>query len=162
MDSPAIAQFLESTYPEPPVPLDSELGNRILADARSIAAIPLRNSLMPRELRILSPRAEEFFRQTREPALGHSLEELLPSPEKEDEDWAAVEASMRASGELMRTHRDEGPFVLGARPSYVDFAMAGNLQCARVIDEGVFERLARFEGYREVYEACLPWMERSD
>ncbi|KAF2166340.1 hypothetical protein M409DRAFT_55181 [Zasmidium cellare ATCC 36951] len=162
MDSPAIAAFLEQTYPNPPVPLESELGDKIRADSRAIAAIVLRNSLMPREVRILAPRAAEYFRSAREAALGPSLEELLPPPEKEDEAWAAVEEKMRANGEMMRTRKAEGPFIEGAKPGYVDFAMVGNMQCARVIDEGVFRRLYRFEGYREVYDACGEWLERKD
>lgn len=69
---------------------------------------------------------------------------------------------MREVGELMRTNSAEGPFVLGARPSYTDFYLAGLLQCARVVDEGVFARIGGTPGFRDVYEGCLPWMERND
>jgi len=161
MDSVPIAQFLESTYPDPPVPLTSELGREIEAKARAVAGTVFRTSVMPREMGILSPRAQEYFRRTREASLGHRLEDLL-DPDKEEQSWNAAGDGMRAVGELMRTHKANGPFVLGARPSYTDFFIAGSLQSARVVDEGVFQRNIKYPGYREIYEACLPYMEKKD
>lgn len=161
MDSVPIAQFLESTYPEPPVPLRSELGREIEAQARAVVSTAFRTSVMPREIGILSPRAQEYFRRTREASLGHRLEDLLDLDE-EREAWDAVDDGMRAVGELMRTHQAEGPFVLGARPSGTDFFIAGSLQSARVVDEGVFQRIIKYPGFREIYEACTPYMEKKD
>jgi glutathione S-transferase len=161
MDSAPIAQFLESTYPDPPVPLTSELGREIEAKARAVAGTAFRTSVMPREMGILSPRAQEYFRRTAEASLGHRLEDLL-DPDKEEQVWNAVGDGMRAVGELMRTHKADGPFVLGARPSYTDFFIAGSLQSARVVDEGVFQRNIKYPGYKEIYEACLPYMEKKD
>ncbi|EXJ63139.1 hypothetical protein A1O7_03584 [Cladophialophora yegresii CBS 114405] len=161
MDSTLIAQFLESMYPNPPVPLTSELGREIEAKARAVGGPAFLTSVMPREVRILSPRSQEYFRRTREASLGHPLEDLLEA-EKEEKMWQAVSEGMRAVGDLMRTHKAEGPFILGARPSYADFFIAGSLQCANVIDEDVFQRHMQFPGYREIYEACLPYMEKGD
>jgi glutathione S-transferase len=161
MDSVHIAQFLESTYPDPPVPLTSELGREIEAKSRSVVGKTFSTSVMPREIRILSPRSQEYFRRTREASLGHRLEDLL-DPSKEEQDWNALDDGMRAVGELMRTHKADGPFVLGARPSYTDFFIAGSLQSARVVDEGVFQRTIKYAGYKEIYEACLPYMEKKD
>ena len=161
MDSVLIAQFLESTYPDPPVPLTSELGREIEAKARAVVGTAFRTSVMPREMGILSPRSQEYFRRTREASLGHRLEDLL-DPDKEEQVWNAVGDGMRAVGELMRTHKANGPFVLGARPSYTDFLITGSLQSARVVDEGVFQRIIKYPGYKEIYEACLPYMEKMD
>jgi glutathione S-transferase len=161
MDSAPIAQFLESTYPDPPVPLTSELGREIEAKARAVVGKAFGMSVMPREISILSPRAQEYFRRTREASLGHRLEDLL-DPDKEEQAWNAVGDGMRAVGELMRTHKADGPFVLGARPSYTDFFIAGSLQSARVVDEGVFQRNIKYPGFEEIYEACLPYLEKKD
>ena len=160
MDSTPIAQFLESTYPDPSVPLTSELSREIEAQGRSILGPVLQKSIMPREIRILSPRSQEYFRRAREASLGHRLEDLLETPEEEEQRWKAVDQSMRALGELMQTHKEEGPFVSGARPSYTDFFVAGSLQCARVVDEDTFQRIVKYPGFKEVYEACLPYMEK--
>jgi len=161
MDSFPIAQFLESTYPDPPVPLTSELGREIEAKARAVVGTAFRMSVMPREMGILSPRAQEYFRRAREASLGHRLEDLL-DPDKEEQGWNVAGDSIRAVGELMRTHKADGPFVLGARPSYTDFFIAGSLQSARVVDEGVFQRYMKYPGYKEIYEACLAYMEKKD
>ncbi|KAI1625549.1 hypothetical protein EDD37DRAFT_625017 [Exophiala viscosa] len=161
MDSSPIAQFLESKYPDQPVPLTSELGREIEAKARAVGGTAFRNSIMPREIRILSPRSQEYFRRTREAALGHPLEDLLDQ-DKEEEAWQAVDNGMRAVSELMQTHKADGPFVLGSRPSLTDFFIAGSLQSARMVDEGVFQRNIKYPGYKDMYEACLPYMERSD
>ena len=126
MDSVPIAQFLESTYPDPPVPLTSELGREIETKARAVLGTAFRKSAMPRVMGILSLRAQEFFRRTREASLGHRLEDLL-DPDKEEQVWNAVSDCMRAVGELMLTHSADGPFVLGARPSGADFFIAGSL-----------------------------------
>ncbi|TVY37024.1 Glutathione S-transferase-like protein [Lachnellula occidentalis] len=158
MDSTPIAYFLESTYPDPPVPLTSELGREIESKARAVVGMAFRTSVMPREMDILSPRAQEYFRRTREAALGHRLEDLLDADgEKEEQAWVASGDSMRAVGELMLTH---GPFVLGSRPSYTDFFIAGSLQAAKMVHEDVFRRITKYPGYAEVYEACLPYMEK--
>ncbi|KIW25218.1 uncharacterized protein PV07_08415 [Cladophialophora immunda] len=161
MESGPISQFLESTYPDPPVPLTSELGREIEAQARRVLGAVFQASTMPREVNILSPRAQEYFRRTREAMLGHRLEDLL-DPDREDESWAAAGDGMRAVGQLMQTHQAEGPFVLGARPSYTDFFIAGSLQSARVVDEGVFRRNIKDPGFKGIYEACVPYMEKKD
>ncbi|KAJ5157150.1 uncharacterized protein N7482_008250 [Penicillium canariense] len=159
IDSIPIAQFLESTYPDPPVQLTSELGREIEAQASAVVGTVLRTSLLPREIGILSPRAQEYFRRTREESLGHPLEKLL---DKEEDNWNALDDRIRAVGELMLTNKAEGPFVLGAHPIYTDFFIAGTLQCARMVDEGVFQRIIKYPGYGEIYEACLPYMEKRD
>jgi glutathione S-transferase len=161
MDSGPIAQFLESTYPNPSVQLTSELGTEIEVKARTVVGRTFRASVMPREIGILSPRAQEYFRRTREAALGHRLEDLLDL-DKEEQIWNAIGGEIGAVGELMRTHKADGPFVLGARPTYTDFFIAGSLQCARVVDEGVFRRMVQYPGYGEIYEACQPYMQKKD
>ena len=65
-----------------------------------------------------------------------------------------------AYGALLQTNKAEGPFILGAKPSYTDFFIAGSLQTARMVDEGVFQRVYNYHGYKEIYDACLPYMEK--
>lgn len=159
MESAQIAEFLESTYPDQPVPLTSELGREIESKARAVVGTIFGKSVMAREVNILSPRAGEYFRKTREPKIGRRLEELLAN---EDETWDAADGDIRAVGDLMQKNKADGPFLLGDRPSYTDFFIAGALQNARVIDEGVFQRIFKYDGYKQIYEACLPYMEKED
>lgn len=161
MDSTPIAKFLESTYPEPPVTLTSELGREIEAQSRAAVGMTFGASIMPRELNILSPRAQEYFRRTREAMIGHRLEDLLESG-KEEQTWDTLTDKIRTVGELMRTNKADGPFVLGASPSYTDFFIAGSIQSAKMVDEGVFQRMISYHGFRDIYEACVPCMEKRD
>lgn len=161
MDSTSIAKFLESTYPDPPVPLTSELGREIEAQARTVVGTTFAAYIMPREVNILSPRAQEYFRRTREALIGHRLEDLLDSG-KEEQSWDALSDRIRTVGEIMRTNKADGPFVLGARPSYTDFFIAGSLQSAKMVDEGVFQRMIKYPGFRHIHEACVPYMEKRD
>lgn len=161
VDSTPIAKFIESTYPDPPVTLTSELGDKIAAQARSNAAKAVRISITPREVDILSPRSQEFFRRTREASLGHPLEDLLDA-EKEEQAWESADGAMKALDELMRTNSADGPFILGSKPNYTDFFIAGNLQCARMVDESIFQRLVKYPGQLAIYEACVPYMDKRD
>lgn len=161
MDSASIAKFLESTYPDPPVQLTSDLGDEVETRARAVVGKAFRMSVLPRELAILSPRAQDYFRRSCEASLGHSLEDSI-DPEKEEENWRALDDGMRAVGALMLTHKAEGPFILGERPSYADFSLAGAIHSARVVDEGVFQRIIKFPGFVDIYDACLPYMEKRD
>ncbi|CAJ0551395.1 Ff.00g113250.m01.CDS01 [Fusarium sp. VM40] len=161
MDSPSIAEFLEATYPSPPLPLTSDLGREIEAQARSAVAPALCISVPPREILILSPRSQEYFRAKTEARLGCKLEDSI-TPEKEDKAWADVQGKMQGLSGLIMTNKDDGPFLLGAQPSYTDFFIAGSLQSTRTIDEGVFQRCVAYPGFKAIYEACLPWMEKKD
>lgn len=160
MDSAPISRFLEATYPEPPVPLESELGRDIETRARAVVGGIVSRSLMPREAKILAPRAAEYFRRKLEAATGQELEDLDPAAEEEA--WAEADGVVGDVGRLMRTNAAEGPFVLGGAPSYTDFFVAGALQSARTIDEGVFGRLVKYPGYSDIYSACLPYMARNN
>jgi glutathione S-transferase len=162
MDSAPIAQFLESTYPDPPVPLMSELGREIEGQSRAVAGKNFMRSIVPREIHILSPRAQEYFRRTREASLGHRLEDLLDDADREEQRWNEISDGMHTVSKLMQTHKADGRFVLGARPSYTDFFITGSLQSARMVDEGIFQRIIKFPGYNAIYEACLPYMEKKD
>lgn len=161
MDSVPIAQFLESTYPDPPLTLTSDLGREIESKARSGSGKTVRSSIMPREIRILAPRSQEYFRRNAEAAIGHRLEDLLDD-DKEDRAWKEVADDMRHVGELLLTNKTKGPFILGAQPSITDFFITASLQSARMIDEGVFQRMVQFPGYGEIYEACQPFMDKRD
>ncbi|KAJ6128309.1 hypothetical protein N7471_009526 [Penicillium samsonianum] len=126
MDSLPIAQFPESTYPDPPVPLTSELSREIETKARSVLGKAIYSSAMPHKIRILSPRSQEYFRCMRQ-----------------DQVWNDVSDVMGVVGELVRTHKAEGPFALSSRPSHTDFFISGSLHSTRVADEGVFQMMIR-------------------
>ncbi|KAF4450068.1 hypothetical protein F53441_6773 [Fusarium austroafricanum] len=159
MDSIPISEFLEATYPDPPLPLTSELGREIHTRTRSELGPALYTSAVPREILILCPRAQEYFRAKNEARFGCKLEDMFG---KEEKAWEGAADKMKELSEMMLTNKNEGPFLLGAQPTYTDFFIAGALQSARTIDEGIFQRCIMYPGFRTIYEACLPWMEKKD
>ncbi|KAF4335512.1 glutathione S-transferase [Fusarium beomiforme] len=161
MDSPAVAEFLESTYPDPPLPLTSELGREIETMARGAVGPAARFSIVPRENLILSPRSQEYFRAKNETRMGCKLEDLM-DPEEEEKAWNGVTDKMRELSDLMLTNKDKGPFLFGEKPTYTDFFIAASLQSMRVMDEGLFQRCAAYPGFKAIYEACTPWMDKKD
>lgn len=170
MDSTPISTFLEEMYPEPPLPLVTEVGTEIEKLARVTGGKVMRTSRLPRELSILSPgRVRDFFRKGREKALGCSLESLLDG-DKEEKVWEGVGEGMEELSRLILKDKGEGegeggtegPFIFGEKPCYTDFLLAGSLQGARMVHEGTFERMVGFEGQRGVYRACEGWLGRDD
>ncbi|KAF5653871.1 glutathione S-transferase [Fusarium sp. NRRL 25303] len=161
MNSPAIAEFIESVYPDPPLPLSSELGREIETKARGAVGPAFRISVTPRENLILSPQAQEYFRTKNEARMGCKLEDLM-DPEKEEKTWQGVADKMSELSDLMLTNKDKGPFLLGDKPSYTDFFIAASLQSARTIDEEIFQRCAVYPGFKAIYKACIPWMQKKD
>ncbi|RMZ87178.1 hypothetical protein DV736_g5605, partial [Chaetothyriales sp. CBS 134916] len=160
MDSVPISQFLESTYPSsPPFTLTSELGRSIETLGRETLGPGFRASLMPRELHILSPRAQEYFRRTREAWAGRPLEDLLDG---EEQLWKSLEGALCEFDDLLRTNAAEGPFVLGKAPSGTDFWLVGSLQMARAVDERIFHTLVKHPGFQAIYDACKPYMQKQN
>ncbi|KAL2209991.1 hypothetical protein CC79DRAFT_1365405 [Sarocladium strictum] len=160
MDSSSIAAFLETTYPEPAiVPASSGPAQEIAARTRASIGKASHASIVPRESKILSPRSQDYFRRTREEALNQPLENLLL---KEEKHWEAVKGELQAISDLILATKDDGPFLLGSQPSGTDLFIAGALESTRVIDEGIFERVARYPGYRAIYDAMLPFMDKRD
>ncbi|RBR13305.1 uncharacterized protein FIESC28_08271 [Fusarium coffeatum] len=157
MDSLRIAEFLESTHPNPSVSLLSDLGLEIESKGRSTIGPAFAISIVPRENLILSPRSQEYFRAKNEAKFGCKLEDLLDTEEKT---WEGVREKMEELNALMMMNG--GPFIMGEMPSYTDFFIAASLQSAKTVDEGAFERCVGFAGFRRIYEACLPWMEKKD
>lgn len=155
MDSDAIASFLNATYPDPELIIKSELGNDIATRVRRAFGPAFIISVTPREMGILSPYAQEYFRRTREGELGHPLEDML-SDNKEEEVWERQAMEMETASKLLL--KDQNQFILGAQPSYADFFITGSLQSARTVDEEIFERCMKYAGLQKVYNSCVPYM----
>lgn len=141
--------------------MSSPLGKEIEAKALIVIGTLFQTSIKPRELNILSPHAQEYYRRTREAALGHPLEDLI-EPTREEKVWEEAGPGMLEVGELLQTNKAEGPFVLGREPSYTDFYVVGALMSAQVVDEGVFERVVAFPGFKGLFDACEVYARKRD
>ena len=155
-DSWSIALYLEEAYPNAPS-LFQGAGGRELArfvnhwvDSRLQKALgPI---LAPRMLEIALPDDRAYYRETREPRYGCSLEALA-------EERAHHLAALAPVLEPLRLRLAESPYLCGDEPAYADYLAFAEFQWARcaepddllgpeetVIREWRGRLLDRFEG----------------
>ena len=136
-DSFAIALYLEETYPDTPSLFAGEGG---MAMARFVEAYS-QSTLHPAITRIavknihdmLAPVDQAYFRESREPRLGATLEEIATGREAEIAAFAGKLAPLRT----MLTHQ---PFIGGAAPLFADYIVFGALQWAfKTGNEGLLD-----------------------
>lgn len=161
MNTLKIADALEAAYPQPSLRLESPYRKKALP-----IMISLWDALEPMILthvnkRLLNEVNQDFWRETREPWLGKSLEEA----EKElDNDVLFKNAGPHIDQMTELLKENEGPFFLGADVGFADFQWAGFLIFIRRIGEDKWESLksvtAEFEVHEKLLEAVKPWAER--
>ncbi len=130
-DSWSIACYLEDTYPEAPS-LFGGAGGRELArtlnhwvdKALQTAFAPI---LAPSLHAIAHPDDRDYYRRTREPRYGCTLEELGARR-------AEFRAALDRTLEPLRARLGESPFLCGAAPAYGDYLAFAEFQWARCVD----------------------------
>ncbi|WP_296222078.1 glutathione S-transferase N-terminal domain-containing protein [Pseudomonas sp. UBA2684] len=119
-DSLAIFQYLDLSYPERPL-----LGSGVaLERARLVERLvfqavrmPLLKILLPRVFALIDPADREYFRSSREKALGTTLEAFA--------DPAAGTEQFRVAIAPLQTWLSEQPYLDGAEPGGSDYLVAG-------------------------------------
>lgn len=168
MDSKAIARALEQDHPEPPLHLDDSdspylaqlerhLEERLMPTLR-----PLFVPLVPQHL--LREASLDYFRRTREQALGMTLNEFAA---REGRDFSKAAPHLRTVSGWLR-EKDDGPYFMGATVSYVDFVWAGILLFARRADpsgqklDALLEATGDAGVHRALLDALAPLAKRDD
>ncbi|HEY0328696.1 MAG TPA: glutathione S-transferase family protein [Rhodopseudomonas sp.] len=131
-DSWAIANYLEDAYPERPS-LFGGAGGRAMARMLNwwgdIAVIGGVFPLIAADIHAhLRPEDQDYFRNSREPRFGKSLEQIAANRD------VAVEGFRKALDPLRLTLRTQ-PFVGGEAPNYADYILFGGFQWARAISD---------------------------
>jgi glutathione S-transferase len=131
VDSWAIANYLEDTFPDRPSLFGGQ-GGRAMArmlnwwgDIAIVGGIfPLIIADIPKNL---AQTDADYFRKTREARFGgKKLEEIMAS-----RDTAVM--AFRKSLEAMRLTMKTQPYLGGSEPNYVDYIVFGGFQWARVV-----------------------------
>ena len=130
VDSWAIANYLEDTYPDRPSLFGGEGGRAIgrmlnwWGDVTVIGGMfPLIVADIPGHLR---PVDAAYFRSTREARFGKPLEEVVAARDK------SVEGFRRALDPMRLTLKTQA-YLGGAAPNYADYIVFGGFQWARVV-----------------------------
>ena len=130
VDSWAIANYLEDTYPDRPSLFGGEGGRAVQrmlnwwGDLTVIGGIfPLIVADIPLNLK---PTDAAYFRRSREARFGKPLEEVMSGREK------AVEGFRKSLDPLRLTLKTQN-FLGGGAPNYADYIVFGPFQWARVV-----------------------------
>ncbi|KAJ3867130.1 hypothetical protein EV359DRAFT_35127 [Lentinula novae-zelandiae] len=133
-DSFIIAQYLEETYPSPPLfPNGTHAFHASFNDLFPARIEPMLQFLIPSIACVLNPRSEVYFRRTRKEMFGMELTELYPAKgsEKRDQEWRRFEEGL---GMLDRTMRKSDILIMGGNlPCFADFTVAGWLCSFRTV-----------------------------
>jgi glutathione S-transferase len=161
MESKAIALALEQEFPEPSVHLDSPV-LKTVEEAMVVVYRYMKSVLMPRMPReCLSGPTIAWHREVREQSFGMTLEEVEAKYGGEPA-WEKAMPGFESLAAILK-HDPSGPFCLGSTPSYADFLINGFLEWCRCLAGGIFERVVGIDqAFKDVYDACAPWLERND
>lgn len=161
MGSEKIAPELERLKPEPSLHVDDPMTEKATAAVGEFfgGLVPL---LLPRvPKRLLNPRSAEYFEETRKGWFGMPLKELEQSKGAQ-EAWDKANPGAEKIKELLK-QKTGGPFVHGEQVTYADFIIVGSFEFIRLLGEDVFEKAMSLDSaFPQLYEACKPWMKRSD
>jgi glutathione S-transferase len=129
-DSPAIAAYLEKTYPGLP-PLfggpEAEALSRFYVDWADLVLQPALFRLVVADIPpLLAPIDVAYFRASREKRIGKSLEEFCADREPK------IEALRQTLAPLRRTLAHQ-PFLAGSQAAWADYVVFGAFQWARCI-----------------------------
>lgn len=157
MYSSNVYRFLEATYPDPQLPVSSELGHDIESQINEATRLAFSKLVVP-SVHIILPR------RTLEAMYNGPAERGRPTHSAADmeENADTLKAMMCDQIEALLNHQNDGPFLMGAQPCHTDFFLVAILACAKVVDEEIFKRLAKYPLFGKPYEACLPFMKKKD
>ncbi len=131
-DSPAIAAYLEKTYPDRPSLFggkEAEALSRFFVDWTDLVLQGALFRLVVADIPpLLAPLDAEYFRSTREARIGTTLETFCAERD------AKIDALRQALAPLRRTLTQQ-PFLSGVKPAWADYTVFGAFQWARCVSE---------------------------
>ncbi|KAI1636355.1 putative glutathione S-transferase [Biscogniauxia mediterranea] len=164
MDSWEIAQTLEKQKPEPSLHLDAPFLPTVidLTTKATIELIPIFAARTPKL--ILDEPSIPYWYETREKSLG-AHPDKLEQEKGGDRAISAATPHLQAVTALLK-EKSDGPFFLGATPSYADFVWAGFLifmsKLGDDTKEAVFKATGDAAAQEKLLEAVKPWSARDD
>jgi glutathione S-transferase len=136
-DSSAIADYLETRYPDRPSLFGGEVGRGLTRFVQNWTETVLHPAIIGFVVldiyRHAAPQDRAYFRQSREERFGTTLEDVV-------KDRDARLAAFRETLAPLRRTLERQDFVAGAGPAYGDYIVFGAFQWARAISD--YELLA--------------------
>lgn len=136
-DSPAIADYLETRYPDRPSLFGGDTGRALSRFVQNWTETVLQPALVGFVVldiwRHAARQDQAYFRQSREERFGRRLEQVV-------EDRDARLPAFRESLTPLRRTLERQQFLAGSNPAYADYIVFGAFQWARAISD--YELLA--------------------
>jgi glutathione S-transferase len=129
-DSPAIAAYLEETYPERPSLFGGKTAQavaRFVMDWNELVMNPALFRLIAVDIGAhIAPKDKDYFTRTREARVGMTLEEFCADRENRLVSFRALLAPLRRTLSMQ-------PFISGDDPAWADYVAFGSFQWARCV-----------------------------
>ena len=131
-DSVAIAEYLDSTYPNslggPLFPQGSRAAFAAFQASVAQALPPIFDLVVPAVHRILNPASQQYFRTTREARYGMKLEEVAPlGSARREELWRKTQEGLDQIAKFYEKDGKDKLWFLGDTFSFADAYFAGYL-----------------------------------
>ena len=132
-DSFAIAEYLEKTFPDtPPLFPKNTVGlQAAFSTVPGNVLAPLFPLTIPCIFPHLSPKAQTYFRSTREPRFGKKIEDIAPKGEEKVKEWAKFRDGMTKIDSWYA--KSGGPFLMGDVLSWADVHIGSLLIWCRLV-----------------------------
>ncbi|KAG6850448.1 hypothetical protein H0H93_013320 [Arthromyces matolae] len=131
-ESAVIAEYLDATYPDTPklMPLGKEsFKQEFLIQYRTILP-KLWQFIFPATERLLNPPSQSYFDAVK---YGSTIPHESPTGESRQIEWKKIQADFDLFAKWLDEHGDkEGPHILGAEVSFLDFVLGGYLFWMRI------------------------------
>jgi glutathione S-transferase len=131
-DSTAIADYLETHYPDRLSLFGGEIGRALTRFVQSWTETVVQTGLIRLVVldihRHCAPQDQDYFRRSREERFGATLEEVV-------RDREAKLPAFRASLDPLRRTVERQDFLCGNAPAYADYVVFGAFQWARAISD---------------------------
>ncbi|KDN37606.1 hypothetical protein RSAG8_10011, partial [Rhizoctonia solani AG-8 WAC10335] len=140
VESFEIALYLDKTYPAPKYPIVVPPGTRalqrialerVMSAGMGFATVVL--PLAAARTNFMDDKGYEYYSRSRRVIFGRDLLELLPEV---DSNWAKAKGGWEALGDQLELGGKDGPFVMGAQISFIDFAIGGLLHAVQKCEGG--------------------------
>jgi len=128
-DSINIVQYLDAKFPESIqlLPRNSIAAQAAFHNARKHLVMDALTPIMIEKVAtILNPQSKEYFRRTREETFKVKLEDVLPSDELRNSQWAKLELGYDTIAKWF-TRNEGGTFFMGDKMTYADVVNAASL-----------------------------------
>ncbi|EKM51701.1 uncharacterized protein PHACADRAFT_127502 [Phanerochaete carnosa HHB-10118-sp] len=130
-DSDEIVKYLEKTYPNTPKLFPegtSALQHAFHQLVRPTVMNPILHIVVARVWKLLRPKSQEYFRETREVSFGKRLEEI-----GSEDDWKTLESGLERVKNCLDTNGEgKNLLLMGDRITWADFLLASVLIWLRV------------------------------